>query len=173
MAMNARPMTRTAAALAVAVALTARAAGQSVGLPTPRLLTVTPTGGKAGTTFEVTVSGEHLDEAGDLLFSNPRVTARRKLDPAGAPSPDRYVVTIAPDCPPGLTEARLMTRLGVSASRAFAVGTLAEVTPAKPNRSLAAARDLPVGSVCNGCVADRAADFYRFTAKRGQRLIAD
>lgn len=173
MAMNARPLARTATALAVAAALTAQAAGQTVGLPTPRLLTVTPMGGKVGTTFEVTVGGEHLDDAGDLLFSTPRVTAKRKLDAAGAPLPDRYVVTIAPDCPPGLAEARLMTRLGVSASRVFAVGTLAEVTPAKPNRSLAAAQDLPVGSVCNGCVADRSADFYRFTAKRGQRLIVD
>ena len=171
--MNARPLTRTAAALAVALSLVAQAAGQSVGLPAPRLLTVTPAGGRAGTTFDVAVAGEHLDEAGDLLFSDPRVTARRKPDAAGAPSPDRYAVTIAPGHPPGLVEARLVTRLGVSSPRAFAVGTLAEVTPAKPNRSLAAAQDLPVGSVCNGCVADRSADFYRFTAKRGQRLIVD
>src|SRR5437764_2073518 len=122
--MNARPFARTAAALAVAVACAATVAGQSVGLPTPRLLTVTPMGGKVGATFEVVVSGEHLDEAGDLLFSDPRVTAKRKLDASGGPVPDRYVVTIAPDCPPGLVEARLETRLGVSASRVFAVGTL-------------------------------------------------
>jgi len=171
--MNAHPLRRTVAALAVAVGLAAPAAGQSVGLPTPRLLTVTPMGGKAGTTFEVDVGGEHLDEAGDLLFSDPRVTAKRKLDAGGNPVPDRYVVTIAPDCPPGLMEARLMTRLGVSASRVLAVGTLAEVTPGKPNRSLAAAQDLSAGSVCNGCVADRSVDFYRFAAKRGQRLIVD
>jgi hypothetical protein len=68
--MNARPFARTAAALAVAVACATPVAGQSVGLPTPRLLTVTPMGGKVGTTFEVVVSGEHLDEAGDLLFSD-------------------------------------------------------------------------------------------------------
>src|SRR5262249_19067231 len=153
LAMNARPFARTAAALAVVVACAAPAAGQSVGLPTARLLTVTPMGGKVGTTFEVAVNGEHLDEAGDLLFSDPGVTAARKRDAAGGPVPDRYVVTIAPDCPPGLVEARLVTRLGVSASRAFAVGTLTEVTPAKPNRTLATAQEMPVGGVCNGCVA--------------------
>ncbi|MFO0850130.1 MAG: PPC domain-containing protein [Gemmataceae bacterium] len=161
------------AALAVAIAFAAHAAGQSVGLPTPRLLTVTPMGGKVGTTFEVSVTGEYLDDAGDLLFSDPRVSAKRKLDAAGPPVPDRYVVTVAPDCSPGLVEARVVTRLGVSASRVFAVGTLAEVTPAKPNRSLADAQELPVGSVCNGFVAARATDFYRFTAKRKQRLIID
>lgn len=166
--MNARPLTRTAAALAVALSLAAQSAAQSVGLPAPRLLTVAPAGGKAGTTFDVAVTGEHLDEAGDLLFSDPRVTAKRKPDAA-----DRYAVTVAPGHPAGLVEARLVTRLGVSSARAFAVGTLNEVTPAKPNRSLATAQDLPVGSVANGCVADRSADFYRFAAKRGQRLIVD
>jgi hypothetical protein len=101
------------------------------------------------------------------------VTAKRKLDAAGVSVPDRYVVTISPDCPPGLVEARLETRLGVSASRIFAVGTLDEVTPAKPNRTLATAQELPVGSVCNGCVAARSADFCTFRAKQGQRLIVD
>src|SRR3954451_5532237 len=171
--MNARPFARTAVALAVAITWVAPAAGQSVGLPTPRLLTVTPMGGKVGTTVEVVVSGEHLDEAGDLLFCDPRVTAKRKLDASGGPVPDRYVVTIAPDCPTGLVEARLVTRLGLSASRVFAVGTLTEVTPAKPNRTLATAQELPVGSVCNGCVAGPAIDFYSFRAKQGQRLIVD
>ena len=169
--MPTRPLTRTAAALAVALSLAAQASGQSVGLPTPRLLTVTPAGGKAGPTFDVAVTGEHLDDAGDLLFSDPRVTARRKPDAPG--SPERYAVTVAPGHPAGLVEARLVTRLGVSSARAFAVGTLNEVTPATPNRSLAAAQDLPVGSVANGSVAPRSADYYRFTATRGQRLVVD
>ncbi len=171
--MTARLLTRTAAALAVALSLAPPAVGQSVGLPTPRLLTVTPMGGRAGTAVEVAVSGEFLDEAGDLLFSDPAITARRKLDAAGTPVPDRYTVTIPADRTPGLVEARLVTRLGMSSARAFAVGTLPEVTPATPNRTLAAAQELPVGSVCNGCVAERAIDFYRFTAKKGQRLIVD
>lgn len=166
--MTARPFARTAAALAVAAACAAPAAGQSVGLPTPRLLTVTPMGGRVGTTFDVVVTGEDLDEPRDLLFSDPRVTAERKRDAS-----DRYVVTIAADCPRGLVEARVETRLGVSASRIFAVGTLAELTPAKPNRTQATAQELPVGSVCNGCVAARSADFYTFRAKQGQRLVVD
>ena len=35
-------------------------------LPAPRLLTTVPMGGRVGTTVEVTVSGELLEEAGDL-----------------------------------------------------------------------------------------------------------
>ena len=143
------------------------ACAQSVGLPAPRLLTITPMGGKAGTTVDVVVSGEYLDEVGNLVFSDARITAKRK------PSPNHYTVTIAAECPPELYEARVMTRLGASSSRVFAVGTLTEVTPAKPNRTLATAQELSLNSVCNGTLADRSVDFYTFAAKKGQRLIVD
>lgn len=157
--------------LGIAVAALAPApfaTAQSVGLPTPRLLTVVPSGGKVGTEFELTVTGEHLDDAGDLVFSDRRVTARRKPD-----APDRYTVKVAADCPPGLVEARVLSRLGLSSPRIFTVGTLPEMVPAKPNRSAAAACDLPLNTVCTGHVADRSIDFYRFEAKRGQRLIVE
>lgn len=114
---NLAPPPRRAAVLVVLLGGAAAAPAQSVGLPTPRLLTTTPMGGKAGTAVEVAVTGEYLDDAGDLVFSDPRVTAKRT--PAAG---DRYTVTIAPDCPVGLYEARVMTRLGVSSARVFAVG---------------------------------------------------
>ena len=110
---------------------------QSVGLPLPRLLTTTPMGAKVGSQVEVTISGEHIDEADELTFSDRRITAARKLDVAGQPEANKYVVTVAADCPTGIHEARVMTRLGISSSRAFCVGTLDEVTVTKPNTSLA------------------------------------
>lgn len=146
---------------------------QSVGLPTPRLLTTMPMGGQVGTEFELVITGEYLDDAGDLIFSDSRVTAKPKLDATGKTVANHYVVTIADDCPVGLYEARIMTRLGLSASRIFAVGTLTEVVPEKPSRSLETAQELPLNSVCNAAVADRAIDFYTFQAKKGQRLIVD
>lgn len=141
---------------------------QSVGLPAPRLLTTMPMGGKVGTTIEIAITGEHLDDAGDLIFSDPKITAKPKKGEA-----NRYIVTIAADCPTGLYEARVMTRLGASSARVFAVGTLNEVVPAKPNRTLATAQELPLNSVCNGVTAERAVDYYTFAAKKGQRLIVD
>ncbi len=146
---------------------------QSVGLPAPRLLTTMPMGGKVGTEFEVIITGEHLDEVGDLIFSDPRITAKRKLDTAGASIANQYLVTIAADCPVGLYEARVMTRLGISSSRIFSVGTLNEVIQTKPNRTLATAMELPLNSVCNGVTADRSIDYYTFRARKGQRLVVD
>lgn len=147
---------------------TALAEAQSVGLPTPRLLTVVPSGAKVGSEIEVAVKGEHLDDAGDLLFSDRRITARRKPDSA-----DRYLVTVAADCPPGLVEARVQTRLGLSSPRIFTVGTLPEMAAPPTNRSAATACELPLNTVVTGHVADRSIDFYRFEAKRGQRLIVE
>ena len=168
-----RHFPRTALAWALFLGWASLAGAQSVGLPAPRLLTTMPMGGKVGNEVEVAITGEHLDEAGDLIFSDPRITAKRTFDTAGVPIANRYVVVIASDCPTGLYEARVMTRLGISSSRIFSVGTLTEVVAAKPNRTLATSQELPLNSVCNGTVADRSIDYYTFQAKKGQRLVVD
>ncbi len=173
MVIDSRHLSRAAIAWALLLGWAALACAQSVGLPAPRLLTIRPMGGKVGTEVEVAITGEHLDEAGDLIFSDPRITAKPRLDAAGKPIGDRYVVAIASDCPAGLYEARVMARLGISSSRIFAVGKLTEVVQTKPNRTLAAAQELPLNSVCNGAVADRSIDYYTFQARKGQRLVVD
>ena len=61
------------------------ALAQSVGLPAPRLLTTMPMGGKAGSEIEATISGENLDEADELVFSDPRIKPSRRLAAAANP----------------------------------------------------------------------------------------
>ena len=146
---------------------------QSVCLPAPRLLTTMPMGGKAGTQVEITISGDHLDDADTLVFSDPHLTATRKLNAAGQPEPNKYLVTIAADCPVGVHEARLMTRLGISSSRVFSVGNLPESVRTAPNTTLATALELPVNSVCNAVMTDRSIDHYSFQGRKGQRVIVD
>ena len=154
-------------------AVTTDVFAQSVCLPAPRLLTTMPMGGKAGTQFEITISGENLDELGELAFSDRRITAAQKLDAAGQPEPNKYVITIPADCPVGLYEARAMTRLGISSSRVFSVGSLTENVRTKPNTTLATAMEIDVNSVTNASMTNRAVDHYIFNAKKGQRLIVD
>ena len=157
-----------------AMFFTAPTYAQSVGLPAPRLLTTTPMGAKVGSQVEVTISGEHIEDADELTFSDRRITAVRKLNAAGQPEPNgKYVVTIAADCPVGIHEARVMTRLGISSSRAFSVGTLDEAAQTKANTTLATAMELKVNSICNATMTQRAVDHYVFEAKKGQRIIVD
>lgn len=141
---------------------------QQVTLPLPRLLTLQPMGGQAGTSVEVTLAGEHLEEVQTLVFSSPHLQAR--------PVPgaeNKFLVTIAADAPAGVHEARVLCRLGVSSARAFSVSGLPELSRTKPNNSLETALELKVGSVCNATMTRRALDYYRFQAAKGRRIVID
>ncbi|PQO27308.1 serine protease [Blastopirellula marina] len=146
-------------------------AAQSVCLPAPRLLTTLPMGGQAGTTVDVTISGENLDDLGELRFSHPGITAAPKMGDDGIPLPNQYSVTISPDCPAGVHEARIMSRLGLSSSRVFSVGKLPEIVATESHNTLETATPLQVNSICNGQMKAKAIDYYTFEAKKGQRLV--
>lgn len=146
---------------------------QSVCLPAPRLLTTMPMGGQAGTRVTITITGDHIEGAEELRFSHSGLTATNQLDAKGQPIPNKYIVSIASDCPTGIHEARVMTRLGVSSSRVFNVGTLPETTQVRPNTSLDKAIPLQINSVLNALMTRRSIDFYSFEAKENQRIVVD
>jgi hypothetical protein len=161
-------LTRSLPYFLFGVLLTAPCPAQQVTLPLPRLLTVMPMGGQAGTDVEVTIAGENLEDVNTLTFSSPKITAKPV---EGAEN--KFTIHIAPDAPAGVYDARVMSRLGVSSARAFSVGTLAEITRSKPNNSLAAAFALPANTICNATMARRAVDFYSFTGTKGKRVVVD
>ncbi|WP_442505340.1 serine protease [Novipirellula sp. SH528] len=146
---------------------------QSVCLPSPRLLTTMPMGAQAGSEIEVTLSGDSIDDASELVFSHPGITAKPKLDDAGKVVPKRYVVTIAADCPAGIHEARVMTPLGLSSSRVFSVDTVAEVVQSEPATSPEMALPVAINSIVNATMPVRGVNHYRFEAKKDQRVIVD
>ena len=61
--MNTRIIPTALAALSLGFGCIAHTHAQLVILPAPRLLTTMPMGAKAGTTVEVTITGEHIEEA--------------------------------------------------------------------------------------------------------------
>src|SRR5437867_3404624 len=76
-------------------------------LPVARLLTVFPPGGKVGNQVEVGLTGADLDEANQLHFSNPGITAKQKVGATnGLPEANKFIVTIATNVTPGIYEAR-------------------------------------------------------------------
>ncbi len=144
---------------------------QSVCLPLPRLLTISPMGGQVGTSFDATISAENMEDPGPLIFEHPGIQASAKLDAQGKPIPNQYSVSIAADVPQGLYEARLIGRLGISSARIFSVGKLAEISQKPGNTTLVNAMPLSVPAVCNAVVTARAVDFYSFEAAQGKRYI--
>lgn len=154
-------------------ALSTVALAQSVLLPAPRLLTTMPMGAKIGSTVEVTITSEEGADCTDLVFSSPKVTAQPKKNDKGEIEPNRFLVTVAPDAQPGIVEARLFAKLGMSSSRAFSLNALDEVTRKEANTSLEKAILLPPNTICNATTTTKAVDYYRFEAGKGQRFVLE
>ena len=167
-------------ALAAIGGLAGSAQGQTPTLPAARLFAIFPAGGKQGTTFDVSIVGADLDDARQLHFAEPGITGAPKMGEPGlgqtGPQPvaGQFTVTIKPEVKPGIYEARVMGKYGISNPRAFVVGTQPEMTEVEPNNNLKTATEVPLGTVINGR-SDAAADLdlFKFAAKAGQRVIID
>ena len=148
------------------VALLASALAASAQLPQPKLFTVFPPGAKAGASVDVTVTGSELDEV-QLRFNHPGITAKALA------AANSFAITVGADVPPGTYEARVLARFGLSNPRAFVVGTLPEVTEKSGNNTPETAQEIQLDSVVNGRTDSQASDFFKFTVKKGQRILVD
>src|SRR5262245_38730931 len=116
----------------VTCALLSLTASVHAQLPTTQLTSIFPPGGKQGTAVEVTVAGNDMDDIDRLVFDQAGLTAAAKmttatdLEPARA-MPGQFTVTIAGNVPPGVYEARVQGRFGLSNPRPFTVGVLSEI----------------------------------------------
>lgn len=146
---------------------------QQVTLPLPRLLTVMPMGAQAGDSVEVTITGENLEDVTSLQFSSPQITANPATGADGTPVPNKFLVSVAPGTPAGVHDARVLSRLGISSVRAFAVSNLKEITRTAANNTVESAMPLELNSICNASMTRRAVDHYAFQAKQGQPIVVD
>jgi hypothetical protein len=143
-------------------------------LPVARLLTISPAGGQIGTTFEASVSGTDLDELAELRFLDANVSAKPKTNSVtGFNEPNKFVVTISSNAVAGVTEVRAVGRFGISNPRAFAIGYWPEKADAGGNFAASSATNITVGSTINGQADANAIDHWRFTAKKGQRILIE
>lgn len=133
-------------------------------LPLARLNHLFPPGGKAGSSLEVTASGANLDDPARLHFTHSGLSAVPKGD-GGA-----FTLTIASNVPPGLYEGRFVGRFGMSNPRTFVVGHLPESIAPTTNTSAAGIADLKLETTLNGRVAANTASWFRFAAKKSQRV---
>ncbi len=171
--------TRFVAAFAVAFVVAVCAAPAPAQLPQPRLYALSQAGGQAGTTVDLSIaSGVDTDDARQLLFSHPGITATPKLMPAAPGAKPvklegQFTVTIGKDVPPGVYEVRVAGVLGVTNARAFVVGDLPESKDPGTNRSAATAAAIPLNSSVNGAFTARAVNHYKLSLKAGQRVLID
>ena len=169
---------RPIALITLVLSCTAQAAYAQ--LPATRLDGIFPAGAKAGTTIDVTVTGSDLDDAAELWFSHPGITAKPKLveptaiDKSPRPIPNQFVVTVAGNVPVSAFDVRVRGKYGLSNPRVFELSNLAELTETEPNNEFEQATELMLPQIVNGQINGTTdIDMFRFTAAAGQRILFD
>jgi hypothetical protein len=178
----------TFALLATALLVGPAAAQPQVpAFPSPKIYVVSPAGGKAGSSFEVSVYGQDIENADNLLFSQPGIKAEpSKSAPPPPPDPkkkqpgpkigpltiSKFKVTIPAGTLVGIHDVRLVNKWGVSNPRAFVVGDLVEVLEREPNNDDDTAQRVQLNTTINGVInTPLDVDYFVFSGKKGQRVV--
>lgn len=151
--------------------------------PAPFLASLSPSGGKRGSTVEVSFAGTDLEEPKALIFDHPGITATPVIPPSPAPMPGKpaplpppvtkFLVKVAPDAPAGLHDVRIAGRWGVSQPRIFVVGDLNEVAEKEPNNDLPEAQRVELDSTINGVIGGGTdVDYLVFKGTKGKKVYA-
>lgn len=170
--MNTRLIPTVFAAVSLISWCTLKSHAQQVILPAPRLLTTIPMGVKSGSSVEVSITGENIEDA-ELQFSSAKLSAVPKKNAEGAVVPNKFIVSAAAGATPEICEARVMSKRGISSSRAFSIHKLDEVVRAKPNTTLETALPLNLNSICNASTTTKAVDYYSIQATKGRRYAIE
>ena len=125
-----------------------------------------PPGAQSGTTLEVSVAGQDLDELSALTFTHPGIAAKH----IGG---SRFEVTVAEDVPADFYEVRAVGRFGLSNARPFEISALPQLSEAGDNQSADSAMPLPFDTYVNGTGNGEAPDYYRFSLKERQRIFVE
>src|SRR6266567_7620824 len=138
----------------------------------PKLNSISPSGGQRGAEMEIRFNGQRLESAQEIIFYSPGIEVL-KLDPARTNAPCKARIRIAHDCRLGEQQLRLRTAAGVSELRTFWVGPFKTIEEIEPNSELAKAQKIPLNVTVSGKIESEDVDYFQFEAKRGQRISAE
>jgi hypothetical protein len=131
-----------------------------------------PNGAERGKPVEIVVTGTNLTPQARLSLpfkSTQTLVAEAKPNPAQA----RFQLTIDASVPCGIYPARLMTEDGLSSLFFFSVDHFPGLVEVEDNSSFDRAQRVPVPVIVNGECPGGDIDFFRFEAKKGQRLVIE
>ncbi|MCB1230701.1 MAG: hypothetical protein KDN19_10570 [Verrucomicrobiae bacterium] len=150
-------------------------------LPNAELHTLSPPVIAAGKTSEISLTGTNLDGLKGLHFSDNRITAEPVLLPASefrkAPVQDgtKFRVTVPAEIGDAVVEVRTIGYLGFSTSRPLSIAATGTETMAdsagNAHHQLESAPVLPRDAIAYGTTDADAIDYWKFTAKKGERIL--
>ncbi|MFI5379642.1 MAG: PPC domain-containing protein [Tepidisphaerales bacterium] len=161
------------------------ASGPAGAQAVPGLAAIEPHVVQAGQTGEIILRGENLQGANGIylaggggLTADIVIHATRIVgQPAPSDTAAREVhvrLSAAADAPRGVRELRVVTPLGVSRPLSLVVDEYPVVAESSDNNTPAKARKVQLPAIIAGSMRRSGQiDYYRFAAKKGQRLIFD
>ncbi len=141
----------------------------------PMLKELAPPGAQRGKTFTLTVKGEGVTAGAEMITTLP-ATISRLAPPKDVETPETqlsFLVQLHEDAPVGVYPVRIRTDDGLSNVLVFSVGDLPEVSEKEPNNSMGEAQQIVPPITVSGYLKLADQDFYRFSAKAGQRLVLE
>lgn len=142
-------------------------------LPSPTISRVSPLGGQAGTTIDVTILGEYLSNARSVEFDCLDLKWTRTRDASSGRL--EGTIAIASGTPLGSHLLRVRTAEGRSNSALFNVGQFPDLAETEPNdrigqRQVVSETPVEIQGVLEGA-AD--VDIYAVEARAGERWVID
>ncbi len=137
----------------------------------PDFSTSIPRGGKAGSEVRVTLMGNRLSDAEEILFHQPgmsfkdlKVVDDKKVE---------VTLVIAPDCRLGEHHFRVRCRSGISFARNFWVSQFPNHDEVEPNDDFAAPQKIPMNVTIEAEAKPEETDYYLVSVKKGERISVE
>ena len=162
-------MTRTLTYLTVLLL----AAATQAQAASPILSQVLPRGGQQGSTVEIVLTGQRLNDIHQILFYTPGFTVEKLAGDEKNVNRATATVKIAPDCALGEHSLRVATRTGLSTLATFWVGPYETVLEVEPNSEFSTPQAIAINRTVEGRVDNEDVDYYAVEAKKGQRLSVE
>ena len=148
-----------------------------------------PAGGQVGTTVEIEAGGLNINKAKKVVFNHPGITGkvepivesassrrkRRRLNDQSSPQLAdrvRIQITIDKNVPCGLYDLRLQGAQGLSNKLPFEVSSYPNIIENTKSSMVKPTKVASLPAVLCGYVTPGGIDYFRFSGKKGETLVA-
>jgi hypothetical protein len=158
--------------LRIATAIFVLAHGAAAFAAPPTITNITPPGAQRGRPAEILVTGSNLTPKTQLVLPFP-ATQKLLTDAKPNPAQAKFQVTVDEQVPLGIYPVRVLTEDGISALALFVVEAFPSVAETEDNGAFEKAQKISLPVVIDGQCSGGDEDYYRFTAKKGQRIVVE
>ena len=163
--------TKVLAALGLAALVVS---GNMASAASPDLQNTLPRGGQRGSEVQVTFLGNRLEDAEEVVFHYPGITAKDLVYNADGKSKKvTATFVIAPDAHLGEHHVRVRCKSGMSYARTFWVSQFPNVDEVEPNDDFENPQKIEKNVTIEAEAKPEETDYYQISAKKGERISVE